>query len=181
MSFLMLHCAGHPTRCLAPSAPQAAYLCIRGIKTLSLRVRQQNETAMTLAQVNTKRESKQKGRGVGRVWEGASCTLGVRCPSLANRCTTLTIACHPPNKPQRLEAHPKVLRVHYPGLASHPDHEIAKAQVRGCSPVLRWLGSLRRPWAQQSGGVHALCLHAMVLDGRSMRLMYVHPPLLVRR
>lgn len=30
---------------------------------------------------------------------------------------------------QRLEAHPKVRRVYYPGLASHPDHDIAKQQV----------------------------------------------------
>ncbi len=31
--------------------------------------------------------------------------------------------------PQRLEVHPKVRRVYYPGLASHPDHDIAKQQV----------------------------------------------------
>lgn len=30
-----------------------------------------------------------------------------------------------------LEAHPKVKRVYYPGLASHPQHEIAKKQMRG--------------------------------------------------
>src|SRR4051812_633887 len=30
-----------------------------------------------------------------------------------------------------LERHPRVERVHYPGLASHPNHEIAKAQMRG--------------------------------------------------
>jgi len=30
-----------------------------------------------------------------------------------------------------LEGHPKVIQVHYPGLPSHPDHEIAKQQMRG--------------------------------------------------
>ncbi len=30
-----------------------------------------------------------------------------------------------------LEAHPKVRRVFYPGLASHPQHELAKRQMRG--------------------------------------------------
>ncbi len=29
-----------------------------------------------------------------------------------------------------LEAHPKVRRVHYPGLASHPQHELARRQMR---------------------------------------------------
>jgi cystathionine gamma-lyase len=29
-----------------------------------------------------------------------------------------------------LEAHPKVARVHYPGLASHPQHELARRQMR---------------------------------------------------
>jgi cystathionine gamma-lyase len=30
-----------------------------------------------------------------------------------------------------LESHPKVARVHYPGLPSHPQHELAKRQMRG--------------------------------------------------
>jgi len=32
---------------------------------------------------------------------------------------------------QFLETHPAVRRVYYPGLASHPDHHIAKQQMRG--------------------------------------------------
>jgi cystathionine beta-lyase/cystathionine gamma-synthase len=28
-----------------------------------------------------------------------------------------------------LEAHPRVVKVHYPGLASHPNHEIAKKEM----------------------------------------------------
>ena len=61
--------------------PEAAYLLIRGMKTLELRVRRQCETASTIARF--------------------------------------------------LEKHPKVARVHYPGLASHPDHRLAKRQMEG--------------------------------------------------
>jgi methionine-gamma-lyase len=35
-----------------------------------------------------------------------------------------------------LEAHPKVERVHYPGLESHPQHELARAQMSGFTGVL---------------------------------------------
>jgi cystathionine beta-lyase/cystathionine gamma-synthase len=49
-------------------------------------------------------------------------TLGVR---LQRQCeTSLRVA-------KYLEEHPKVERVHYPGLASHPDHALAKKQMRG--------------------------------------------------
>jgi cystathionine beta-lyase/cystathionine gamma-synthase len=42
-----------------------------------------------------------------------------------------------------LEKHPKVKRVIYPGLASHPQHEIAKRQQRGFGAMLSFdLGSL---------------------------------------
>ncbi|CAI7759614.1 unnamed protein product [Closterium sp. NIES-54] len=61
--------------------PHASYLILRGLKTLALRVRRQNETAMELA--------------------------------LA------------------LSTHPKVVRVHYPGLPSHPEHQIALEQMHG--------------------------------------------------
>jgi cystathionine beta-lyase/cystathionine gamma-synthase len=37
---------------------------------------------------------------------------------------------------QFLEKHPKVAKVHYPGLASHPDHELAKKQMRGFGSML---------------------------------------------
>ena len=32
---------------------------------------------------------------------------------------------------KRLEEHPRIARVHYPGLPSHSDHHIAKAQMFG--------------------------------------------------
>ncbi|MGE5206987.1 MAG: cystathionine gamma-synthase family protein [Chlamydiota bacterium] len=61
--------------------PFAAYLLLRGLKTLALRVERQNANALTIAEF--------------------------------------------------LEAHPAVARVHYPGLASHPQHEIARKQMPG--------------------------------------------------
>ena len=66
--------------------PGAAYLLIRGMKTLDVRVRRQCETAMTVAR-----------------W---------------------------------LERHPKVARVHYPGLVSHPDHALAKRQMRAFGAMM---------------------------------------------
>jgi methionine-gamma-lyase len=66
--------------------PEAAFLLIRGMKTLEVRMRRQCATAMTLAKY--------------------------------------------------LEKHPKVARVHYPGLASHPDHRLAKRQMRGFGAML---------------------------------------------
>ncbi len=37
---------------------------------------------------------------------------------------------------QYLEGHPKISRVHYPGLASHPQHALAKRQMRGFGGLL---------------------------------------------
>ena len=64
----------------------AAYLMLRSLKTLGLRVQRQNDNALALAQF--------------------------------------------------LETHPKVARVFYPGLQSHPNHDIAKKQMRGFGGVL---------------------------------------------
>jgi cystathionine gamma-synthase len=66
--------------------PHAAFLIDRGIKTLGLRVKQQNETALRVAHY--------------------------------------------------LENHPKIQRVWYPGLASHPDYEVATAQMTGFGGVV---------------------------------------------
>ncbi|HKJ63756.1 MAG TPA: PLP-dependent transferase, partial [Desulfopila sp.] len=35
-----------------------------------------------------------------------------------------------------LEAHPQVSRTYYPGLASHPDHELASRQMKASSGIL---------------------------------------------
>ncbi|KPL23851.1 MAG: cystathionine gamma-synthase [Anaerolineae bacterium SM23_84] len=66
--------------------PHAAYLLIRGMKTLHLRVAQQNRVAMRIAQF--------------------------------------------------LQQHPKVTVVNYPGLPSHPNHDVAARQMRGFGGVL---------------------------------------------
>ena len=66
--------------------PEAAFLLIRGMKTVELRMKHQCESAMTVARY--------------------------------------------------LEKHPKVARVYYPGLASHPDHQLAKRQMRGYGAML---------------------------------------------
>lgn len=66
--------------------PMAAYLLLRGMKTLHLRIERQGESAMRVAQY--------------------------------------------------LEAHPKIPVVNYPGLASHPQHEVAARQMRGYGGML---------------------------------------------
>jgi methionine-gamma-lyase len=48
-----------------------------------------------------------------------------------------------------LERHPKVARVHYPGLKSHPDHALAKKQMSGFGSMLAFdmkggIGAARR-------------------------------------
>lgn len=66
--------------------PLEAWLCIRGLATLALRMERQSASAQQLAEV--------------------------------------------------LEAHPKVQAVHYPGLASHPHHEVAARELRGSGGML---------------------------------------------
>lgn len=61
--------------------PHEAWLCVRGMRTLELRVERQCDTAMRVA--------------------------------------------------RHLAAHPKIARVHYPGLESHPQHALAEKQFGG--------------------------------------------------
>ena len=71
-----------------------------------------------------------------------------------------------------LESHPQVRRVYYPGLESHPHHEIAKAQMSGFGGVVtfeikgnistakRFLDSLKLCYIAPSlGGVETLITH----------------------
>ncbi|MBA2378819.1 MAG: PLP-dependent transferase [Blastocatellia bacterium] len=67
-------------------APQVAWLVLRGIKTLGLRMERHNENAAELA--------------------------------------------------RRLQEHPKVRKVHYPGLSFHPNHDIAVRQMHGFGGIL---------------------------------------------
>jgi len=66
--------------------PMSAFLALRGMQTLELRIRRQNESARHVADF--------------------------------------------------LVQHPRIKAVHYPGLASHPDHEIAKRQMSGFGGML---------------------------------------------
>jgi cystathionine gamma-synthase len=107
--------------------PHAAYLLLRGIKTLDVRVARHNQNAFALA--------------------------------------------------RHLEAHPKVARVHYPGLESHPDHEIAVAQMSGFSGLVsfeidgdlqtgsKFVDALRIPYIAPSlGGVESLVEQPTVMS-----------------
>jgi cystathionine beta-lyase/cystathionine gamma-synthase len=72
-----------------------------------------------------------------------------------------------------LEAHPAVTRVFYPGLASHPQHELARRQASGFGGMISFIpgdGSLeagRRVFdrfglftrAESLGGVESLVCH----------------------
>ena len=66
--------------------PMSAYLLLRGMKTLSLRIERQNASAMTVARF--------------------------------------------------LARHPRVAQVNYPGLESHPQHDIAAEQMDGFGGML---------------------------------------------
>lgn len=99
--------------------PQNAYLLDRGIKTLGVRVQQQNATAQAVAEF--------------------------------------------------LESHPRIERVWYPGLESHPDHDIASRQMEGFGGVVsfevrgdlrttgKFIDALNIPYIAPSlGGVESL-------------------------
>jgi cystathionine gamma-lyase/cystathionine beta-lyase/cystathionine gamma-lyase/homocysteine desulfhydrase len=70
-----------------------------------------------------------------------------------------------------LAAHPKVTRVHYPGLPSHPQHDLARRQMRGFGGLIAFeLGSIDRArtllesvrlmaLAESLGGVETLISH----------------------
>jgi len=97
----------------------AAWLLLRGIKTLAIRMERHNQNGIAVA--------------------------------------------------RHLEGHPKIRRVWYPGLESHPDHRIAKAQMKGFGGVvtfeiesdlqgaIRFVDATRIPYQAPSlGGVETL-------------------------
>lgn len=100
-------------------APQNAYLLLRGLKTLGLRMARHSENALAIARM--------------------------------------------------LERHPKIRRVYYPGLPSHPDHEVAARLMSSFGGVVtfevdgnleaatRFVDTCRIPYIAPSlGGVESL-------------------------
>ena len=79
-----------------------------------------------------------------------------------------------------LEGHPKVRRVHYPGLASHPQHALARRQMRGFGGMLSFeMGSLESAsrllnsvrlvaLAESLGGVESLISHPATMTHASV-------------
>ena len=103
-------------------SPHDAWLLLRGMRTLALRVERQNENGMVVATA--------------------------------------------------LERHPRVAAVHYPGLLSHPQHDLARKQMKGYTGVMgvevrggvdgadKFLGALKRVRRAASiGSVQSLAVH----------------------
>ena len=80
-----------------------------------------------------------------------------------------------------LDQHPQVAAVHYPGLSSHPGHEVAKAQQKGFGAMLsfsiaggrgrvgRFVDALRViTLADSLGGVESLIAHPATMTHVSM-------------
>jgi len=113
------------------AGPIDAWLLLRGLRTLPLRVRQHNESGMAVAAY--------------------------------------------------LEGHPGIDAVHYPGLASHPDHAVACRQMSGFGATFSFevKGSYRETEAFMSrlkmirqavslGGFETLAVHAAAMWGGSL-------------
>jgi len=111
--------------------PHAAYLVIRGMKTLKLRMETINRNTMEIAEF--------------------------------------------------LQDHPRVSRVYYPGLSSHPDYEVALRVLRGFGGVVSFevrgsqedaLSVIRRTKliipAQTLGGVNSVISHPATMSHRTL-------------
>ncbi len=111
--------------------PHCAYLLLRGMKTLAIRVERQNKNGLAIATA--------------------------------------------------LQEHPKIEHVYYPALESHPDHAVAKEQMRGYGGVvsflvkggldetLRFIDNLKLPYLGPSlGGVESLVYHPALLTFNDM-------------
>ena len=127
----------------ATLSPMDAWLLLRGMRTLALRVRQHNASALALA-----------------AW---------------------------------LEQQPRVERVFYPGLESHPQHRLARTQMKGFGGVMniaiqggyeaasRFVQALRLPrQAVSLGGVESLVVHAAAMwrgtmNDEQMRVAGISP------
>ena len=112
-------------------APHDAWLLLRGMRTLSVRVERANRSALSIARF--------------------------------------------------LEGLPEVERVHFPGLESHPQHALAREQMRGFGTVVavqvrggyreteRFMGRLKVfAQAVSLGGVESLAAHAAAMSAGSL-------------
>ena len=111
-------------------SPFDAWLCLRGTKTLALRMRKHIENAKEVADF--------------------------------------------------LDKHPKVKKVHYPGLPSHPQHQLAKRQMEGFGGMISFdVGDLKTAkkllknvricaLAESLGGVESLISHPATMTHASI-------------
>ena len=115
----------------ATAAPFDSYLTLRGVRTLFVRVRQQQQSAQAVAEF--------------------------------------------------LYAHPKVSAVHYPGLPSHPQHDLAKKQQAGFGAMMSFelaggLESVKQLFdhielfslAESLGGIESLIVHPASMTHAAM-------------
>jgi cystathionine beta-lyase/cystathionine gamma-synthase len=115
----------------AALSPFDAWLLLRGIRTLGLRVERHNQNGLMLARF--------------------------------------------------FESHPKIERVNYPGLKSHPQHELAREQMNGFTGVMsvelrggyetaeRFIASLKLgSYAASLGGFETLLVHPAAMWGDTL-------------
>lgn len=115
----------------AALGPFDAWLLLRGLRTLGVRVERHNQNALVLARF--------------------------------------------------FESHPKIERVNYPGLESHPQHELARKQMSGFTGMMsvelrggfetadRFIASLKLgSYAASLGGIETLLVHPAAMWGDTL-------------
>jgi methionine-gamma-lyase len=78
-----------------------------------------------------------------------------------------------------LEAHPQVARIHYPGLESHPQHELARTQMTGFTGMLGL--ELRGGFGAAEQFIAALKLGANAASLGGYQTLVVHPAAMWRK
>lgn len=104
-------------------SPFTAYLVMRGMTTLDIRMKQHNLAAQQIAEF--------------------------------------------------LEKHPKIARVHYPGLASHPQHELAKKQMSGYGAVISF--ELKGGYAAGEKMVNSIKIFSLAVSLGGVESLIEHP------
>ena len=107
----------------ATLSPFDAWLLLRGLRTLGLRVERQNETAQALARF--------------------------------------------------LESHPRISRVNYPGLESHPQHALGRRQMKGFGGVMSF--ELRDGYEAGARLISALKLAQQAASFGGYETVVIHP------